>query len=165
MEGDNDAITKYNYHSSTMKQPYEAYINNIDIRKLFWSKENHPIEPTNSPYHLFNHESNIGNKYNDVFNLDNYPTKRLIDIGSLKPSSRYEFEYISCSYATAPTRNNRGEITMKAKSGDSNELEFSFAQPISFMPPNADSTDYGNALYGRQNGQFNCTALDRKSVV
>ena len=159
IEGDNDAMTKYNYHSSTMKQPYEAYINNIDIRKLFWSKENHPIEPTNSPYHLFNHESNIGNKYNDVFNLDNYPTKRLIDIGSLKPSSRYEFEYISCSYATAPTRNNRGEITMKAKSGDSNELEFSFSQPISFMPPNADSTDYGNALYERQNGQFVCTAL------
>ena len=173
-KGDNDEDPLKQY----VKTFYEAYINEIDIRQLFWSKFNYnrlyaygnnqgygrnifekKITDINDPmydFYLFKHSEDDG--FNDDFNRENitsdpknYPTKRLIDVGNIRSQEDYIFSIKSCDYGMSPEVTDDGEIRCEVSEGDSVDVNIQFSNPIEFIEPNADNKDYANVFLSKTN--------------
>ena len=152
-----------------IKRFYEASFGGFDIRNYFWSYFNEQTLSRNAggsitsqmPY-IFTHpqtdmkyptpKSPYG--YNGDFNMksvceqNNYPTVRAIDICNIPSRGSYEFNVISCSYNMQATRLQNGRIECITLPDDGIRFNGDFFTPIIFLPPNDDSNDYCNALYG-----------------
>jgi hypothetical protein len=190
-----DTTAKYLYDSTIDSDPtkqyiktlYESSINEMDVRQLYWSKFNfnrlstHISDPakqgigeaafeTHDNY-IFLH--NEGDGFNDDFNREsitsnpkNYPTKRLIDIGNIRSQEDYMFTMESCSYGINPEVTEDGEVKCYVEGGENVEINLQFSNPVEFIPPNADNTEYGNAIMrmgsGRESGyrKFNSNLID-----
>ena len=169
--GDNDADGNKQY----IKTLYEASINEIDARQLFWSDFNNTRlqkyigwqesgqsaferrYPTSADtvgrtrskydYYVFKHQS--GDGFNGDFNYQTrtqYPTKRLIDIGNIAPREDYTITLTSCGYGMSPEVTEDGMVKSYIDGGDSVEINLQFSNPVEFIAPNADSKDYANAI-------------------
>ena len=144
-----------------LKRFYEASFVGRDIRNFFWSSFNKErlhefsmglnVEDSTSyvykyPYEISSYNGDF-NRRNVIYNK-NYPTVRMIDVGNLVPRSSYDLIIDSCSYGIRPI-NEDEVITCEAEPEPNVSITTSFASPITFVPPNADSNDYANAVYSR----------------
>ena len=143
-----------------LKRFYDASFVGRDIRNFFWSTFNKKrlyeyasgLSIDNSTSYVYKYPNSATSLYNGDFNRNNvinnknYPTVRMIDVGNLVPRSSYDLIIDSCSYGIRPI-NDDGVITCEARSDGGVDITASFTQPITFIPPNADSNDYANAVY------------------
>ena len=156
-----DADTDDNEHQVT-KMLYEAYIDNHDVRQLFWSDFNKErlnnygtlqygtsgLYNLNLDYYVYNHYTDNG--YNGDFNMStapSYPTKRIIDIGNIRQSKEIYMDFISCGYGINTELTDDGELIAYARSGEENEIILDFDDPIKIVNPNPDNKDYGNIIF------------------
>ena len=177
-----------NNDSQIVKAFYESTINDMDIRHLYWSDFNKSrlydyattedpnqqiggkgrdgITNPDNPYYVYAYPNTFGALYNDDFNISNrttsYPTKRFIDIGNLPISPTYEFMTQCCSYGINVSNNDDGTLTAEAQGGESMNITLEFGKAITFIPPNAESSEYSNAEY---ESQGNCDAEGFKRFV
>ena len=110
-----------------------------------------------NPYYVYAYPSGMDSLYNDDFNITNrissYPTKRFIDIGNLPINPTYEYIMQGCSYGMNVANNDDGTLTAEVQGGESMNITLEFGNAITFIPPNADSSEYANARY---EAQSNC---------
>lgn len=150
-----------------LKELHTARINGVDIRDLFWSTFNKTklsnyynaqstnVYDTTLPYFLFNHSSD--NSYNGDFDMNNYPTKRLIDVGNVKIQDYINLSLISCSYGMTPNvdKNTNGIYSKAIKKGDGISLSIYYQSTIRFMPPVEAEEDYAHITFTKnENGQY-----------
>ena len=167
-ERDNDPDKQIN------KRLYRAAIGANDVRDYFWSEGNekrlrqciaetaaddgNPITSAGINFcgyvggtaYVFPHTASKDG-YNGDFNMfqyrDNYPTKRLIDIGGLQTMATYNFNFTPCSYDVSVTMEDNGKITGEIMEDDEVEFSVNFSNPVTFTTPNADNQEYYNTLY------------------
>lgn len=171
-----------------VKAFYESTINDIDIRHVYWSKFNknrlyiyasgntapeqeggigiNGITNVNNPYYVYAYPNGMADLYNDDFNITNrtnsYPTRRFIDIGNLPIKPTYEYTMQGCSYGMNVANNDDGTLTAEARGGESMNITLEFGSAITFIPPNAESSEYANAKYEVQRG---CESGYRRFVI
>ena len=160
----NDGTSQY------IKTLYSSDINNYDVRQLYWSNFNrYRLNEYGNRYQIYGNTGILNNDldfyvynhyadtdlYNSDFNMDsisgspsaNYPSRRLIDIGNLGQAQEYFISMTSCSYGMNPEINDDGQIKSYVEGGETVEISLEFTNPIQFLPPNAESKDYGNAIF------------------
>lgn len=94
----------------------------IDMRDYYWATNKSPEK--NDLYNIIDHSGDT-TLYNDDFSSDNYPTRRLIDIGKLPSSNVYSFTQNSCSYdMTLSTNDVEGVNNIVAETSALQAVEF-----------------------------------------
>ena len=149
-----DTRTFFNYDtdSAILKKPYSASINGFDISGKFWSQKNNRIPTgwTTIPcYPPVNIEL-----CNDWFDIDNYPTRRIIDVGNIPYMPSYEFNYTSCAYRGNSSINEWNELVYNIDDGESTDITIDFINGIEFVPANADNKFYSNVQYSYNGNKF-----------
>ena len=155
-----DTRTVFNYESDVLKKPYSASINGFDIRDKFWSQKNNRINTgwEGIPcYPPVNTES-----CNDWFNIDNYPTRRIIDIGNIPYMPSYEFNYTSCAYKGNSSINEKNELAYIIDEGESTDIPIDFVNGIEFVPANADNKFYSNVQYSYNGNKFTAGSINMR---
>lgn len=157
-----DTRTVFNYESDVLKKPYSASINGFDISGKFWSQRNNRISTgdwrSSIPYY---HQVDV-NMCNDWFDINNYPTRRIIDIGNIPYMSSYEFNYTSCAYAGDSSINEKNELVYNIEEGESTDISIVFTNSIEFVPANADNKFYSNVQYSYENGVFKAGSINMR---
>ena len=142
-----DCATVFNQKPSVKRRPYDANIllsdGYRDLRDKFWSTNNENIgNDTNwnisvedwsggTPLYYPYHSGDTG--YNGDFSIDNYPTKRIIDVANIEPNVVYSLQYTPCSYNGSFQVDENGSIKYIIKPGITEELNISFEQGIEFV--------------------------------
>ena len=91
----NENNTDKRFFSTIIKCDYEKY----DINDYYWATNRIPELGKLNDNGLFIEEhKNDSSSYNGIFNRDNYPMKRLLDINDIKKCNRFTFTQSSCSY-------------------------------------------------------------------
>lgn len=125
---------------------FSANVSGIEVRKMFWSTEpnkqyalsNYVGNPAVSPNNVwvFDHR-NDRNLYNGAFGINNYPTKRLLDIGLIPPNENNTFniDLISCDYNQIDVEvdEDSGEIIGKTSGGEGVMTEITLDDKITFI--------------------------------
>ena len=143
-----------------MKEFLSANLLNIDIRHLLWSKYskdmltqvlgNTAFTDWNSddiPFVLFDHSGGEGTEYNGYWE-ENYPTKRYIDLGKLKPYRNLYLNITSCGYDMSLETNNSGKIISTLNENDNLEVNIVFEN--AFIPKPrvvGEKYDWGHFIY------------------
>lgn len=98
----NKANLNRNYYTAELK----CGSNKVDLKPFFWTKTNKKpsafgLNNINKKDELepFYFDHNNDNFYNGLFDSNNYPIKRLIDIGNIPNGNKYTLTLASCSYA------------------------------------------------------------------
>ena len=146
------------------KRFYEAMFIGNDIRNFFWSNFNKNRlytyisgqKVTDSNY-VYKYPATLPGLYNDDFNRanvlnNNYPVKRFIDIGNIDAGSSYDLVIKNCSYSIKCGADGDNVISTEVSPGEGIEATTTFENPVTFIPPNNDVTDYANVLYTQRAG-------------
>ena len=153
---DSDAITIFNEYPTTLRRFYEAYINNTDIRNYFWSDYNNNItdgQPTKVIDGLTLYLHTQADGFNGNFSKDNYPTRRIIDVGDIPQYKEYYFNVTSCSYGMSPELTEDYLIKSYTQGGENIEYTINFEDPINFIPANEENIDFANLVFNRKSPQ------------
>ena len=165
-----DAKTYFNEKPEVPRRLYEAELNGVDIRDMFWSEgrketltalvssPENKLEKGNIYYYKY--PSRTTGLYNGDFyrksviisdrnRVSNYPTKRYIDVGNLPMvGGSSSLLLSSCNYNVKPTLDSvTGELQLKTSKGESLEYEFSFQKPITMVQPSSENDTFGNVNY------------------
>jgi hypothetical protein len=148
-----------------VKRFYEATYSGFDIRNYFWSSFNrnrlsaytysdvNDIKGREVPY-VYKYPADNPTLYNGDFNREsvnvNYPTHRFIDVGNIPPAEVHDFSVLPCSYEINAYKDTDGSVKAEADYTDGVSFYDTYKPPVVFMPPNADSNDYGNVCYNKK---------------
>ena len=153
-----------------LKSLYSAMINyTVDVRNFFWSTFNQTNLTTywnakdngraNNQNHncwlfdnlddiyLFKHTDNT--LYNGDFSENNYPTKRLIDIGNINGETDFRMTLTCCSYKMATSLKEK-KITCKTSKGEKLDFNLNYDSPIRITRPQRADDDYANIEFVRR---------------
>lgn len=133
-------------NEGVFKRFYESSVNNIDITDYYWSTFNEKrILSKNKEDSLLiiNHSGDT--QYNGEFGIDNFTTKRVIDISNIPNSSTLLYNVTSCGYDTEASLDLDNNITCEAVEGDSTDIELTFEKPITIVT--TDDKDFANISY------------------
>jgi len=152
-----------------VKRFYSSEFCGIDLRNFYWSDGNRSrlghycaVQQTRTlsmfdlkkPFYVYCYPANPSYGNGD-FDKDNYPTERFIDIGNLPPLTMYHYETESCSYGMQAYPQDDGTIVAQTNEGEKVEFDLNWINPVTMVPPNADSTDYVNIEYGALSSGLN----------
>ena len=146
-----EAKTIFNYNAK--KKPYSASINGIDISDKFWSTNNTGFNTEWDNVVCFPAVPANGG-YNDWFNINNYPTKRIVDVGNIPYLPTYNFNYVSCSYNGTVQTTEDKKIRFVIQPGEMTDINISFGDGIEFIPPSTENKLYSNVQYTYSGGRF-----------
>lgn len=143
------AKTKLN--DGVLRRFYESSVNNIDIKDYYWSTFNENIPSSgNSGLTIINH--NGDGQYNGEFGIDNFTTKRVIDVTNIPKSKTLLYNVTSCGYDIEANLDLDNNITCEAVDGESTDIEITFKNPITIIT--TDDKDYANLSYSRKGNDF-----------
>lgn len=143
------AKTKLN--DGVLRRFYESSINNIDVKNYYWSTFNENIPSSgNSGLTIINH--NGDGQYNGEFGIDNFTTKRVIDVTNIPKSKTLLYNVTSCGYDIEANLDLDNNITCEAVDGESTDIEITFKKPITIIT--TDDKDYANLSYSRKGNDF-----------
>ena len=143
------AKTKLN--DGVLRRFYESSINNIDVKNYYWSTFNENIPSSgNSGLTIINH--NGDGQYNGEFGIDNFTTKRVIDVTNIPKSKTLLYNVTSCGYDIEASLDLDNNITCEAVDGESTDIEITFKKPITIIT--TDDKDYANLSYSRKGEDF-----------
>ena len=139
------AKTKLNKASEgVLKRFYESSVNNIDVKNYYWSTFNENISSYgNGGLMIINHSGDT--QYNGEFGIDNFTTKRVIDVTNIPKSSTLLYNVTSCGYDTEASLDLDNNITCEAVEGESTDIEITFEKPITIIT--TDDKDFANLSY------------------
>lgn len=135
------------------KRFYESSINNSAVTDYYWSTFNEKrlrdkILSNNDKDNrlvIINHSEDEDKQYNGEFGIDNFTTKRVIDISNIPNSSTLLYNVTSCGYDTEASLDLDNNITCEAVEGDSTDIELTFEKPITIVT--TDDKDFANISY------------------
>ena len=143
------AKTKLN--DGVLRRFYESSINNIDVKNYYWSTFNENIPSSgNSGLTIINH--NGDGQYNGEFGIDNFTTKRVIDVTNIHKSNTLLYNVTSCGYDIEASLDLDNNITCEAVDGESTDIEITFKKPITIIT--TDDKDFANLSYSRKGEDF-----------
>lgn len=143
------AKTKLN--DGVLRRFYESSINNIDVKNYYWSTFNENIPSSgNSGLTIINH--NGDGQYNGEFGIDNFTTKRVIDVTNIPKSKTLLYNVTSCGYDIEASLDLDNNITCEAVDGESTDIEITFKKPITIIT--TDDKDFANLSYSRKGEDF-----------
>lgn len=143
------AKTKLN--DGVLRRFYESSVNNIDVKNYYWSTFNENIPSSgNSGLTIINH--NGDGQYNGEFGIDNFTTKRVIDVTNIPKSKTLLYNVTSCGYDIEASLDLDNNITCEAVDGESTDIEITFKKPITIIT--TDDKDYANLSYSRKGNDF-----------
>lgn len=143
------AKTKLN--DGVLRRFYESSVNNIDVKDYYWSTFNENIPSSgNSGLTIINH--NGDGQYNGEFGIDNFTTKRVIDVTNIPKSKTLLYNVTSCGYDIEASLDLDNNITCEAVDGESTDIEITFKKPITIIT--TDDKDYANLSYSRKGNDF-----------
>lgn len=143
------AKTKLN--DGVLRRFYESSVNNIDVKDYYWSTFNENIPSSgNSGLTIINH--NGDGQYNGEFGIDNFTTKRVIDVTNIPKSKTLLYNVTSCGYDIEASLDLDNNITCEAVDGESTDIEITFKKPITIITP--DDKDFANLSYSRKGEDF-----------
>ena len=143
------AKTKLN--DGVLRRFYESSINNIDVKDYYWSTFNENIPSSgNSGLTIINH--NGDGQYNGEFGIDNFTTKRVIDVTNIPKSKTLLYNVTSCGYDIEASLDLDNNITCEAVDGESTDIEITFKKPITIIT--TDDKDFANLSYSRKGNDF-----------
>ena len=143
------AKTKLN--DGVLRRFYESSINNIDVKNYYWSTFNENISSSgNSGLTIINH--NGDGQYNGEFGIDNFTTKRVIDVTNIPKSKTLLYNVTSCGYDIEASLDLDNNITCEAVDGESTDIEITFKKPITIIT--TDDKDFANLSYSRKGNDF-----------
>lgn len=163
-----NAITVFNESPIVPRRFYRASMNDMDIRDYFWSNTANNYVRTlpfsdglyvlENGFMLYEHNNS---EYNGDFSVDNYPTKRVVDIGNISGDGAVNLSIASCSYKMSANI-KRDVITAKTvASGDSVKMQISPLNLISFVKPSEGNDAYANITFGTEDGStFTASTVD-----
>lgn len=144
------------------KRFYESSINNVDVKDYYWSTFNEKrlrnkigendlmiIDHSTDDNKQYNGEFGI---YNDEFGIDNFTTKRVIDISNIPKSNTLLYNVTSCGYDIEASLDLDNNITCEAVDGESTDIEITFKKPITIIT--TDDKDFANLSYSRNGEDF-----------
>lgn len=132
---------------------------NSDLRDFFWSNDKNPAmlnlntDPTKGIYY-FNHAADTG-LFNGEFDVNNYPIKRLIDIGNVPSSDKMTFSGSSCSYRVRLEEDGEANISGIMESGETSTFDIDCRSMITVKVSNLDeyiNNNVCNVLYISDSG-------------
>ena len=143
------AKTKLN--DGVLRRFYESSVNNIDVKDYYWSTFNENIPSSgNSGLTIINH--NGDGQYNGEFGIDNFTTKRVIDVTNIPKSKTLLYNVTSCGYDIEASLDLDNNITCEAVDGESTDIEITFKKPITIIT--TDDKDFANLSYSRKGNDF-----------
>lgn len=161
---DDSAKTKYEYSYSlqsgttilndgVLKRFYESSVNNIDVKDYYWSTFNENISSSgNSGLTIIDHSKDKNKQYNGEFGIDNFTTKRVIDVTNIPKSNTLLYNVTSCGYDIEASLDLDNNITCEAVDGESTDIEITFKKPITIIT--TDDKDFANLSYSRKGEDF-----------
>jgi hypothetical protein len=162
-----DANYSKRFYSSELKCGNKT----IDIKNCYWiTNKNFDThfdfnkDETNGEPYLINH-SNDSTLYNGAFDMNNYPTKRLIDIGNLPNSNKMSLKTKSCNYRITPSRDDNDRIIGYTDSGEEVSFEIDCKNMVNPTSPSLEdcaNNNTFNVLFtsnGSNNLRFNSLVL------
>ena len=96
--------------------------------------------------------NNGGGQYNGEFGIDNFTTKRVIDVTNIPKSKTLLYNVTSCGYDIEASLDLDNNITCEAVDGESTDIEITFKKPITIITP--DDKDFANLSYSRKGNDF-----------
>lgn len=146
-----------------LKRFYESSINNIDVKDYYWStfNENRLLNKLgkNGVLKIIDHSKDKNKQYNgefgiynDEFGIDNFTTKRVIDISNIPKSNTLLYNVTSCGYDIEASLDLDNNITCEAVDGESTDIEITFKKPITIIT--TDDKDFANLSYSRKGNDF-----------
>lgn len=138
-------------NDGVLRRFYESSINNIDVKDYYWSTFNENIPSSgNSGLTIINH--NGDGQYNGEFGIDNFTTKRVIDVTNIPKSNTLLYNVTSCGYDIEASLDLDNNITCEAVDGESTDIEITFKNPITIIT--TDDKDFANLSYSRKGEDF-----------
>lgn len=153
-----NAEYSYNLPSATtilndgvLRRFYESSVNNIDVKDYYWSTFNENIPSDgNGGLMIINHRGD--GQYNGEFGIDNFTTKRVIDVTNIPKSNTLLYNVTSCGYDIEASLDLDNNITCEAVDGESTDIEITFKKPITIIT--TDDKDFANLSYSRKGNDF-----------
>ena len=135
-----------------LKRFYESSINNVDVKDYYWStfNENRLSNKTGENKDkdrpvIIDHSKDKNKQYNGEFGIDNFTTKRVIDVTNIPKSNTLLYNVTSCGYDIEASLDLDNNITCEAVDGDSTDIELTFEKPITIVT--TDDKDFANISY------------------
>lgn len=145
------AKTKLN--DGVLRRFYESSVNNIDVKDYYWSTFNENISSSgNSGLTIIDHSKDKNKQYNGEFGIDNFTTKRVIDVTNIPKSNTFLYNVTSCGYDIEASLDLDNNITCEAVDGESTDIEITFKKPITIIT--TDDKDFANLSYSRKGNDF-----------
>ena len=140
----NDGIDLKNFFWSSFN---EGKINSYITNKQGGSGEGIYIK-RGQKYYVFKHNNTDG--YNGEYDLNTYPTKRLIDVGNIVSSTRFKLSLASCSY-NFTTSYNEGNIIARIRNKKTDNFEFNIknSNVIKFFIKENPEFEFGHFRFER----------------
>lgn len=173
----NNANLNRNYYTAEMK----CGSTKIDLKPYFWTKTNKKPSAfglndfndknQNEPFY-FDH--NNDNFYNGMFDANNYPIIRLIDIGNLPNGNKYTMTLASCSYSNLVIERSDSQETdiqdlnVYIEEGDKLEVDLDCRNMVTMIKSVPDDGSLNETAYNvlcNYNGGNNSSTLSFKSYA
>ena len=142
-----------------LKRFYESSINNVDVKDYYWStfNENRLSNKTGENKDkdklvIIDHSKDKNKQYNGEFGIDNFTTKRVIDVTNIPKSKTLLYNVTSCGYDIEASLDLDNNITCEAVDGESTDIEITFKKPITIIT--TDDKDFANLSYSRKGEDF-----------
>lgn len=142
--GDNNGVDIRNYFWSTFNKPLlEDYIENVQLKT--GDDYNNSIFDVNKELYLYQHSGDTA-QYNGDFNVTNYPSKRLVDIGDIEGGYNFRLTLSAFKYNISTTF-DEGRLIGRAKVGDNVDFSMMYQNGIEIIPPTDASDEYANIKF------------------
>ena len=134
------ARSVYNKDTVDRKRLYQATLNGFDIRDMYWYK-GYPVTRPDEvvDYYPIDHGEDFKDVTNGNYDIDNYPTKRLLDICNIANGEAVRYTARSCSYEMTAGISSQGVLNVKTKPLDDISFNVRLSGLITF-----DVTDQGD---------------------